>query len=135
MLHYSKSTKTHGKCPKVLDTSPLLQLPLDLISQSKYALNEWIEQDPTIWSSPSKKQHIEVLKTVKVQLTYAYLIDLKHQMMQFRLRKDQKQWINSWKSLHKGGAISVIAVREKKSNCDKKRQQDLKNRDCYQTTN
>ena len=124
MRHYAKGTKSYRKRPNTLRTLPFPQLPVDPISQSEYALNKWIERDPTTWSSPSRKRHMETLKAAKVQLSYFHLVDSENRMMQARLIEDQTQRTNSRKSLHKGEAISVMAARKKRSDCDQKEKEN-----------
>lgn len=118
MRYYAKSTKKRQN----IQSTP--KLPTNPISQSKHVLTKWIEQDPTTLNSPSQICHTEALKSAKVQLNYAHLIDTEYQMIQTRLKKDQKQQPNSQKSLHKKKAISVIAAQEKRSQRNQKKKND-----------
>ena len=88
MRHYAKGTKAYQKRSNRLQSPGLLQ-PTDPNNQNEQVLNEWIERDPTIWSSPSRERHIKTLKTAKVQLNYAHLVDSEHQMMHVKLKEDQ----------------------------------------------
>ena len=122
MRHYTKGTKSYQKDHRQnREHSPsLLPLLKDLISQSKQAFNEWIKKNPTTWSSPSRHRHVEALKSAKMQLNYVHLVDFKRQLMHARLTEDQNRQNNSQKSLHKGGAISVLEAWKKKSNHQEK---------------
>ena len=127
MRHYVKGTKSYQKnhCQDREHSPSLPPFPKDPISQSKQGLNEWIERDPTTWSSPSRCCHVEALKSAKVQLNYAYLVDSERQLMHTRLTEEQNRRNNSRKSLHKGGAISVLEARKKKSDWQGKEKTDV----------
>ena len=56
----------------------------------------------------------------KVQLSYAYLVDVYHQAIQTQVLDDQKRRATSCKSLHKRSAISVADARKKRNDCDLK---------------
>lgn len=75
MRQYVKGTKAYRK-KKLVPDSP--KLPVNPMSQSEHAISEWIERDPRTWSSPSRQRHTNTLKNVKVQLSYAHLIDAEH---------------------------------------------------------
>lgn len=121
MRSYAKSTRKKAKS-KTKQGSPVLLI--HPITQTEYALNKWIEQDPLTLSSPSRKRHVETLKKAKVQLNYAHLIESKHQASQAQLLEDQKRRISSRKSFQKGGAISVTAARKKKQERIEKEKND-----------
>lgn len=121
MRQYAKGTKNLNK-GKNRPSSPAL--PVNPISQVEYALNEFIERDPTTLSSLSRKRHMDTLKKARVQLSYAHLIQSEHQATQARLSEDQKRQTTARKSLHKGGAISVTDARKKKLDRDQKEMED-----------
>lgn len=90
-----KDTKSYRKRKNKQQSEPTLSLLLkNLISQSEEALNKCIEKDPTTWSSFSRQRHKESLKTAKVQLYYAHLVDSERQIMCIRLTEDQNRQLN-----------------------------------------
>ena len=118
MRQYTKSICQKNKKDK--QKAPSLNALFEhLISRVETQLTEWIERDLYTWSSPSKKQYVEILRLAKVQLSYAHLIDGEHQAIQTWLLEDQKRRATSRKSFYKGGAISVADARKKKDNRDK----------------
>ena len=89
MQQYARSTRKNTGKDKHKADSPtaLLEHP---ICQIESQITEWIDRDPRMWSSPSRKQHKKTLKQAKVQLSYAHLVDVDHQAIQAQVLEDQK---------------------------------------------